>query len=432
MRQKRILAIHDISCFGRCSLTVALPIISAAGMECTVIPTAVLSTHTGGFTGYTYRDLTDDIMPIIDHWKTLDLKFDAIYTGFLGSFEQIDIVCETFDRIDGIRIVDPVMADSGKLYPVFDSSFPAGMRKVCEKADVIMPNITEATLMLGEEYVEGPYTPEYIEGLMERLSKIGNCSVVLTGVYFDNIKLGAATYDPKTGEKSFYFSDRIPGYYHGTGDVFGSAFTAAYMSGRTLADSMRIAVDYTVGSIKRTYSAKTDVRFGVNFEQGIPQLIRDISAVDETADTVSSLASEIWYECYKDVLTKEQIDYMLNTYHSNAMIRKEMDEGYKFVIIRDEDTPIGYTSFVNEGDRLYISKVYLLKSYRGNGYGRKIMDIADSYAKDNNLHTEYLRVNKGNPTVDFYKKMGFTIADECKSDIGNGYFMDDYVMERKI
>lgn len=281
-RQNRVLAIHDISCFGKCSLTVALPIISATGAECAVIPTAVLSTHTGGFTGFTYRDLTEDITSIVDHWKTLDLGFDAIYTGFLGSFEQIDIISETFDRLEGLRIVDPVMADDGVLYPVFDSNFPKGMRKLCEKADIILPNITEACLMLEEEYVEGPYTPEYIEGLMERLSGIGAKKVVLTGVYFDENKLGAATYDAETGERSYYFSDRVPGYFHGTGDVFGSAFVGSYMNGCSLADSVMIAVDFTVGSIKRTYAAKTDVRYGVNFEQGLLQLIKDISEKNES------------------------------------------------------------------------------------------------------------------------------------------------------
>ena len=432
IRQKRVLAIHDISCFGRCSLTVALPIISATGIECTVIPTAVLSTHTGGFTGFTYRDLTDDIVPIVDHWKTLDLGFDAIYTGFLGSFEQIDIISDTFDRVDGIRIVDPVMADEGKLYSIFDPTFPKGMRKLCEKADIIMPNITEASLLLGEEYKDGPYTPEFIEGLMDRLSKMGAKKVVLTGVYFDDKKLGAATYDSETGERSFYFSDRIPGYYHGTGDVFGSAFVASYMNGRTLADSMRIAVDYTVGSIKRTYAAKTDIRFGVNFEQGIPMLIKDISGEDEIADTVSELASEIWNECYDGVLSQEQIDYMLNTYHSNESIRKEIEEGYRFVILKDGNRPIGYTSFKDEGDKVYISKIYLLKEFRGKGYGRKIIDIIDDFTRECSLNKQYLRVNKLNPTVGFYKKSGFSIADECRSDIGNGYFMDDYIMEREI
>jgi pyridoxine kinase len=279
MRQKRVLAIHDISCFGRCSLTVALPIISATGLECTVIPTAVLSTHTGGFTGYTYRDLTDDIKPIVDHWMTLDLKFDAIYTGFLGSFDQIDIVADTFSRLrdDGtLIVVDPVMADNGSLYKIFPENFPKGMRKLCEMADVILPNITEATLLLGEKFVEGPYDRDYIEGLLRRLGEMGPKNIILTGVYFEEGKLGAAAYDVSSGKISYHFRDTIPGYYHGTGDVFGSAAVAAMVNGLPLTRANEIAVDYTVGSIIRTREAKTDIRFGVNFEAGIPELLKEI------------------------------------------------------------------------------------------------------------------------------------------------------------
>jgi len=284
--QKRVAAIHDISCFGRCSLTVALPIISAAGIETSVIPTAVLSTHTGGFTGFTYRDLTEDIRKIVDHWVSLNLKFDAIYTGFLGSFEQIDIIIETFDRLGNektMTIVDPVMADNGELYKIFPKDFPAGMRRLCEKADVIMPNITEAVLMLNEEYKEGPYTEEYIEGLLMRLGMIGAKRVVLTGVYFNEKELGAASYDIATGKVFYSFADRIPGYYHGTGDVFGSALTASLMNGLSLKKAVEIAVAFTAGSIKRTYDAGTDIRFGVNSEAGLRKLSADIDAARWTS-----------------------------------------------------------------------------------------------------------------------------------------------------
>ncbi len=164
--QKRIVAIHDISCFGRCSLTVALPIISAFGIETSIIPTAVLSTHTGGFSDFTYRDLTDDILPIVNHWKSLGLNFDAIYTGFLGSFEQIDIIDQVFELLktpQTLIIVDPVMADNGELYKIFPKDFPKGMKKLCQKADILIPNLTEAALLLDEPYKPGPYTKEYID-----------------------------------------------------------------------------------------------------------------------------------------------------------------------------------------------------------------------------------------------------------------------------
>jgi pyridoxine kinase len=279
-KQKRVLAIHDISCFGRCSLTVALPIISAAGIETTVLPTAVLSTHTGGFTGFTYRDLTQDILPVVKHWLELGLEFDAIYTGFLGSFEQLDIVSEIFDTLkkNGVLIaVDPVMADYGKLYSLFSPDFPAGMRKLCQKADVIVPNLTEAAFLLGEPYHDGPHTQKEIEYILHALSALGPEYVVVTGVSYDGIQLGSACYNAKTGEFSYTGEARIEPMYHGTGDVFASALVAALLGGRTLAQANTIAVRFTVESIARTKEAATDNRFGVNFEAGLASLSNLIS-----------------------------------------------------------------------------------------------------------------------------------------------------------
>lgn len=279
-KQKRLLAIHDISCFGKCSLTVALPIISACGVETAIMPTAVLSTHTGGFTNFTYRDLTEDLIPIAKHWKSLNLEFEAIYTGFLGSFEQINIVSEIFEMFkkeDTIILVDPVMADYGKLYPIFPADFPDEMKKLCQKADIIIPNITEACLMLHEEYQDGPYTEDYIKNLLKKLSKICNNKIVLTGVYFDNENLGVATYDVKNDIIEYAFSKRIEGMYHGTGDVFGSALIGAILNGEKLRDAAQIAVDYTASSIQKTAIAKTDIRFGVNFEETTPSLIKSLN-----------------------------------------------------------------------------------------------------------------------------------------------------------
>jgi len=280
MVQKRVLAIHDISCFGKCSLTVALPIISSAGIECTVMPTAVLSTHTGGFKDFTYRDLTEDLIPILEHWKTLDLKFDAIYTGFLGSFEQIDLVSRIIDELrdkDTIVAVDPVMADNGELYSIFDPSFPKGMRKLCEKADVVLPNITEATLLLGKKYNPGPYTEKYILELLKDLGSMGSKNVILTGVFFEDEHLGAATYNTSTEKVSFSFRETIPGYYHGTGDVFGSAAVSALVNGHDLGKASEIAVNLTADSIKRTRKAGTDVRYGVDFETGLGKFSKTVS-----------------------------------------------------------------------------------------------------------------------------------------------------------
>ncbi len=287
-KQKRVAAIHDISCFGKCSLTVALPIISSVGIETSVIPTAVLSTHTGGFSGYTYRDLTSDILPTFSHWQTLGLTFDAVYTGFLGSFEQIDIVSEIFQRLkteDNIIVVDPVMADNGKLYAVFNDSFPQGMRKLCGQADVIVPNITEACLLLGKPYEAGPYDVTYIEDLLYELAALGPKQVVLTGVSFDNTHLGAASLDTASDKIDYSFSQRIEGFYHGTGDVFASVLVACLLTGHDLNKSARIAVDFTVKSIIRTKEAGTDIRFGVNFEAGLCALANLISERFDGADS---------------------------------------------------------------------------------------------------------------------------------------------------
>jgi pyridoxine kinase len=285
-QQKRIAAIHDISGFGKCSLTVALPIISAAGIETSVIPTAVLSTHTGGFTGFTYRDLTEDIRPFAQHWKSLNLKFDAIYTGFLGSFEQLELMKEVFDTFktkDTLIMVDPVMADYGKLYSIFSPEFAVGMRSLCEKADMIVPNITEASLLVGEEYCEGPYTKDYIESLIKKLRQLGPKKIVLTGVYFDDENLGAATCENDSAKIEYAFAKRIPGNYHGTGDVFGSALLSALLNNFNLRQAAQIAVNFTAGSIQRTFEAKTDVRFGVDFERGIARFLRELGLENGTA-----------------------------------------------------------------------------------------------------------------------------------------------------
>lgn len=277
IKQKRVCAIHDISCFGKCSLTVALPIISSAGIEVSVVPTAILSTHTGGFSGYTRRDLTGDILPIINHWQDLKLTFDAIYMGYLGSFDQLDIVCEVIARLKSAEnqiIVDPVMADNGKLYAGFSNSYPEGMKKLVSMADIIVPNITEASLLLGEPYREGPYTKEYIEKTLKDLSSLGPGKIVLTGVYFDDYRYGAACYDASGSIFGYAMSDRVSGYYHGTGDIFASALVSGILSGFNLAESTQISAGFTADCIKRTSLADSDPRFGVNFENELPGLIK--------------------------------------------------------------------------------------------------------------------------------------------------------------
>lgn len=277
--QKRIAAIHDISGFGKCSLTVALPILSAAGFEVSAIPTAVLSTHTAVKPGFTCRDLTDDILPFVNHWKSIGLTFDAIYSGYLGSAEQIDIVCDIFDMFKTnatLTVVDPAMADNGKMYTLFDKQFALEMAKLCKKADIIVPNMTEAAFLLGREYKEGPYSKEYIEDILKNLATLGPEKIVLTGVWFEESRLGAACYDSKTNKTDYLLEKRFLGMFHGTGDVFASALTAALVKGKTLKKSTEIAVKFTTDALKRTAKGLTDHRYGVDFERSLPKLIKKL------------------------------------------------------------------------------------------------------------------------------------------------------------
>ncbi len=275
MAQKRVAAIHDISCFGKCSITVALPILSATGVETAIIPTAVLSTHTGGFKDYTFKDLSSDIVAIARHWQTENITVDAVYSGYLCSKQQIYLALEAarhISRKDTIYICDPVMADNGSLYKGFEGDYPKYMLKLCAAADIITPNITEAALMLGVEYRESPYTEDYINALLKGLYVKTNSKVVLTGVSFESRKIGAAVYDGETIE--YVFAEKQECSYHGTGDVFTSTLVAALMNERSLKASAQIAANYTSLCIKRTMEDKTDIRFGVNFESQIPNLLK--------------------------------------------------------------------------------------------------------------------------------------------------------------
>lgn len=271
----RIVTIQDISCFGKCSLTAALPIISAMGIETAVIPTAVLSTHTGGFTGYTFHDLTCDIPDIAAHWKKLGLKFDAVYTGYLGSIEQVKLVSDFIDDFsDGgnIAVVDPVMGDGGKLYAGFKEPFVAEMAKLCAKADYIIPNMTEASLLLGIPYIEN-YDDEYIKNILRELHKLGCKTPVLTGVHYDSERQGAAAYDSETDTFYYSFNKNIERSVHGTGDIFASVFTGAVTLGKTLEQSLETAVNFTYDCIEATLPYIDEMWYGTCFESCLGKLI---------------------------------------------------------------------------------------------------------------------------------------------------------------
>ncbi|MBR5187578.1 MAG: pyridoxamine kinase [Clostridia bacterium] len=275
--QKKVLAIHDISCLGRCSLTAAIPIISVSGAEVVPLPTAVLSTHTGGFLDFAFRDLTADMRSIADHWKKLGVRFDVIYTGYLGSLEQVTIVKEIirdFSSADTLVVVDPVMADAGEYYSLITPDFAIGMRELCEMADIIMPNMTEAAFLLGEEYVEHR-TQNEVETILRKLARLGPKKIVLSGVSSEDCSMiGAAAYDAFSDEISYTLAEKIEGFYHGTGDTFASALIAALTRNMKINEATKVAVEYTLACIRRTHTEGTDTRYGVDIENEFPTLMR--------------------------------------------------------------------------------------------------------------------------------------------------------------
>ena len=276
---KRILTVQDISCVGKCSLTVALPIISAAGVECGVLPTAVLSTHTQ-FPKFTFHDLTDEIKPIGDTFRELAIDFDAVYTGYLDSFRQIELVEGLLNdkREDTIVVVDPAMADNGKLYYGFTPEFARRMAKLCGKADLIIPNLTEASFMLGIEY-NPDYDEAYVRDILKRLTTLGCPRAALTGISLEGDKIGVYYYDAGRDEYYSYFNELLPVSYHGTGDTYASATVGALMRGIGFEESLRIATDYTLECMKLTLKDENRRFYGVNFEQALPFYISEIEKV---------------------------------------------------------------------------------------------------------------------------------------------------------
>jgi len=276
MTYQKILTIQDISCVGQCSLTVALPILSACGLETCILPSAVLSTHTAGFTGFTFRDLTDDMPAIRDHWVKEGIRFSAVYTGYLGSTRQIAYVADIMDATgaaDCVKIVDPAMADNGKLYPAFDAEFVEAMKTLCGKADFVVPNITEAAFLTGLPY-KTEYDRDYIDSLLAGLTGLGCKNVILTGVSYRPSKTGVVVLEK--GEYAYYEHEKLSNSCHGTGDIYASAFVGALMRGKSAYDAARIAADYTVACIRATAQVENHW-YGAAFEPVLPELIRALN-----------------------------------------------------------------------------------------------------------------------------------------------------------
>lgn len=273
---KRILTIQDISCVGQCSLTVALPILSAAGVETAILPSAVLSNHTGGFSGWTFTDLTDDIPKIRERWEQEKIEFAAVYTGYLGSAKQIDYVKDIVKSrltAGGKFIVDPAMADNGKLYAGFDVAFVKAMKKLVFSADIILPNITEAALLTDTEYKE-TYDRSYTDELTDKLLRNGAKTIIFTGISYCPETTGVLVVE--NGEQKYYEHRKIAGGFHGTGDVYASAFVGALENDFPAFEAAKIAADYTLECIEKTQGDKSHW-YGVKFESAIPSLIKALN-----------------------------------------------------------------------------------------------------------------------------------------------------------
>ncbi len=276
MSYKKILTIQDISCVGQCSLTVALPILSACGLETCVLPSAVLSTHTAGFSGYTFRDLTEDMPAIKDHWVKEGIRFQAIYTGYLGSTKQIDYVRDIFHATaadDCIKVVDPAMADNGKLYPGFDQPFVEAMKSLCAEADYIVPNITESCFLTGLEY-KTVYDKAYIDQHLQKLTALGCKNILLTGVSYAEGRTGIVVLE--NGVERYYEHEMLPNSCHGTGDIYASAFVGALVRSKDAYTAAKIAADYTMACIKAT-AEEENHWYGAKFEPVLIQLIQALS-----------------------------------------------------------------------------------------------------------------------------------------------------------
>jgi len=278
MNYPRVLTIQDLSCFGQCSLTVALPILSAFGVETAVLPTALLSTHTGGFQGFTFLPLADEMEKIMAHWQREKIHFDAIYTGYLGEKHHAAIVRQLIQTMldqNGLIVIDPAFADHGKLYTGFDDDYVEHMRSLVTEADYLLPNMTEACMLAGTPFNERQ-SPEQADLLIRKLKSMGAKNVVLKGVRFFNDNVGVAI--SQDDDVVFYQHRRIECSYHGTGDIFASVFTGALLNGHSPLDAAKTAADFVVRCIEKT-GVDVNHPYGVKFELALPDLMNKLANV---------------------------------------------------------------------------------------------------------------------------------------------------------
>ncbi len=282
----RIVAVHDISGFGKCSLTVALPVVSATGVECACMPTALFSTHTGEFTGWTFRDLTDQMLPMARHWHSIGMPIDGIYSGYLASPAQVELLGQVIDQLateDTLIVCDPAMADNGRYYAGLGDELCGAFRALFSRVHVVTPNITEAALLTGEEYLPAPHSPEYIDRLFNGLARLGPRVAAITGVHPSGDEIGIVVRDFSTGESFAAMSRALDGVFYGTGDIFASAFAALLVRGASAGQALEAASALVRESIVRSYHRDTPRPWGVDFEGALPAYIRRVEAIFDPA-----------------------------------------------------------------------------------------------------------------------------------------------------
>ena len=271
---KKVLTMQDVSCYGQCSTTVALPIISAWGYETAILPSAILSTHTSGFKNFTVHDLSNEIPKIINHWKNEGIKYDAFYVGYLGEVGHVDLFLQIKKELlneDGFFVLDPVMGDNGKLYPAFNMTYVKAIRRLVKEADIILPNLTEACFLTGIEYKE-EYDEAYNKNVIDKLIELGAKKIVLTGIAYEKEATGVFVYD---GNGYHHFvHPKINKSYHGTGDVYASTFLGAYLGHHDLMKSAITAAEFVVEAIKNTLNDPNH-NYGVRFEPLLADYVKE-------------------------------------------------------------------------------------------------------------------------------------------------------------
>lgn len=271
---KRVLTIQDISCVGKCSLTVALPVLSAMGMETVVLPTAILSAHTA-FKGAYVRDLTEIIEPVTRHWREHGIAFDSLSCGYLGSVSQMALVKQIFAEFksdSALTVTDPVMGDYGRLYAGFDMEFAEQMRDFCREADVLLPNLTEAAYLLGIDYAALPGDRAGYEKLVRELAGLNGGIVVLKGIRLEKDRIGVLACDARTDEITFCEREYLDAKLSGTGDIFAAVCQGAFTKGMSLAEAVELAMDFVLECMKKTLEDENHRWYGVNFEEALPYL----------------------------------------------------------------------------------------------------------------------------------------------------------------